>query len=206
MGAVPTTRGARLAWTLLAVALTVIYTLVLTFADTQRLSFANWAYLTLPQGLLAVGYGIGLSWLLLLQVGATRRASRKSSAGVGLVGAVGGVLPSFLCCTPFIPTLLGAFGASGIGLITTTGTAQGFFAGNEVWFQLAGLTVLAVSLVWSAGKLARARCAIASCDLDAGCRDRAMEAAATGAKPFAPDCAEDGAVALDSQIVQRPRA
>lgn len=205
MGAVPTTRGTRLAWALLAAALTVSYTLVLTFADTQRLSFANWAYLTWPQGLLAAGYGIGLSWLLILQVGATRRVRRRSSAGVGLAGAVGGVLPSFLCCTPLIPTLLGAFGVSGIGLITTTGTAQGFFAGNEVWFQLAGLALLAVSLVWSAGKLARARCAIASCDLGPGDDDRATDTAPTGPEAFAADV-DDNARGFGSAAVRGRRA
>lgn len=144
---------------------TTAYILVLPFSYTLRLSFANWDYLTPELGAFAVAFGVLLAWVVICQVYTVRRAAgRARGSGTTLVGAVVGVLPSIVCCTTLVPTLLGLLGASaGTGFGTSVGI-QAFFALHRTWFLVAGVVLLGASAGWATRRVRRAGCG--PCDLD----------------------------------------
>jgi hypothetical protein len=136
------------------------YSLLLPFDFTQRFELANWHYLS--GGLLAwsIVLGAGMGLVLSVQVYAMRRVARaRAAAGTaGGVAFVASLAPSFLCCTPIIPTVLAFVGVSGVGLYGTTGTLQHFFAVHQTEFLAASLALLAATGWWGLRKIASADC------------------------------------------------
>jgi hypothetical protein len=166
-----TDRISRMLFVLLATGITLGYTVTLPFASTQRLSLANWQFLTGRLLGFAIALGVGMAMVLTVQVYALRRAAAARRAAAG--GAIGGfamvlsLLPTFLCCTPIIPTVLATVGLSTVGVYSTTGSLQHFFAVHETAFFVASLGLLAATGWWSLRRLARACCLT-----DTGCAPR----------------------------------
>lgn len=158
----------RVVFLTLTTLITLAYTLVLPFAFTQRLSIANWHFLTTRLLLFAVALGVGMALVLTVQIYAMRRAvAARRLAGGGALGGLAlivSILPTFLCCTPVIPTLLATIGVSATSIYGTTGTLQRFFSAHQIAFFTAGLALLALTAWWSLRRVARA-----SCLDDAGC-------------------------------------
>lgn len=160
--AIATDRISQLLFAVLAGGITVGYTILLPFASTQRLTTHNWQFLTGRLLGFAIALGVGMALVLTLQVYAARRAAAVRRAAAG--GAVSGVamavslLPTFLCCTPIIPTALAAVGLSTVSVYSTTGSLQHFFATHETAFFLASLGLLLATGWWSLRRLARAAC------------------------------------------------
>ncbi len=155
-----------------AAAITFAYTILLPYDYTQRLSLANWAFLT--PGLLAwsLVLGAGMAFLVVVQVHATRRAVAARTGAVGGLAFIASLLPSFLCCTPIIPTLLAFAGLSAVSLYSTTGALQHFFAVHQTSFLAGSLAVLVLA-GWSAlRKLARAACLAGECAPAGDAEDR----------------------------------
>jgi len=151
-----------LLFAVLAVAITGAYSLTLPFAFTQRLSLRNWQFLT-PRLLgFAIALGIGMAFLLTVQVHAFRRAAaaRRASGDKALSGfaLVVSLLPTFLCCTPVIPTVLATFGLSAISVYSTTRSLQHFFEIHQTAFIAASLALLALTTWSSVRRVARAEC------------------------------------------------
>jgi len=151
-----------LLFAVLAVAFTAGYSLTLPFAFTQRLSLRNWQFLT-PRLLgFAIALGIGMAFLLTVQVHAFRRAAaaRRASGDKALSGfaLVVSLLPTFLCCTPVIPTVLATFGLSAISVYSTTRSLQRFFEIHQTAFIAASLALLALTTWSSVRRVARAAC------------------------------------------------
>jgi len=146
----------------LATALVVAfaYTVLLPFGYTQRLSFANWHYLDAYLVAWSVVLGLAMGLVVMVQVYAMRQvaAARASSCAVGGLAFVVSLLTSMLCCTPFIATFLAFVGVSGVGLYTTTGVLQHFFAVHETEFLSASLALLAATGWWGLRKVGRAAC------------------------------------------------
>jgi hypothetical protein len=103
--------------------------------------------------LFSVAFAVGLAWLVTLQVHAVRRVA--SAAGgrpagrtgpFGALAAVLSVLPSLLCCSPILPTVIGVLGLSATARLTTTVQLQHFFATKEN-LVLAGALVLLLAVV-----------------------------------------------------------
>jgi len=136
------------------------YTLLLPFDYTQRFELANWDYLSAYLLIWAIVLGLAMGLVLSVQVYAMRKvvAARAASGAAGGVAFVASLLPSFLCCTPIIPSVLAFVGVSGVGLYTTTGTLQHFFAVHQTEFLAASLVLLALMGWWGLRKLARATC------------------------------------------------
>jgi hypothetical protein len=162
----------RLVFALTAGLVGLGYSLLLPFAYTQRLSFANWDYLDARYVLFSVGFGLGLAWLLTLQVHAVRRIStttsvRERPAGrtgpVAALSALISVLPSLLCCSPILPTLIGLIGLTATTRLTTTVQLQHFFATRENLLLSGALAMLLLSGLWSMRKLTRAHCLTDEC-------------------------------------------
>lgn len=159
-------RGRRVGFVVVAALVTGLYTLLLPFDFTQRLELANWGFLTASQAAWSVVLGLGMGFVLVVQAYAMRRVARArtASGAVGGVAFVASLLPSFLCCTPFVPTLLALVGLSGMSLYTTTGAVQHVFAVDQDVFLGASLALLALTGWWGLHKVATARCAADSCD------------------------------------------
>jgi len=157
-----TDRANMLLFAVLTVAITAGYSLTLPFAFTQRLSLRNWQFLT-PRLLgFAIALGIGMAFLLTVQVHAFRRAAaaRRASGDKALSGfaLVVSLLPTFLCCTPVIPTVLATFGLSAISVYSTTRPLQRFFEIHQTAFIAVSLALLALTAWWSLRRVARAQC------------------------------------------------
>jgi len=154
------TRGRFAGFAMVAGAVTLLYTILLPFDYTQRFELANWHYLDAYLLAWAIVLGLGMGFVVSVQVYAMRRiaAARVASGAVGGLAFVGSLLPSFLCCTPIIPTLLAFVGVSGVGLYGTTGTLQHFFAVHQTEFLSASLVLLLVTGWWGLHKVARSAC------------------------------------------------
>lgn len=166
LGEVFGSRSRQVAFAVLAAGVALLYTLLLPFDFTQRLEFANWEFLTAYQGIWSAALGVGMALVLVIQGYAMRRITRaKAATGtVGGLAFVASLLPSFLCCTPFIPTLLAFVGLSGVSLYSTTGTVQHVFAVYQTEFLAGSTCLLLLTAWWGLHKVASARCAA-----DGGC-------------------------------------
>jgi hypothetical protein len=150
----------KVAFVLVALGVVFLYTLLLPFDFTQRLEFANWNYLDASLVVWSVVLGLAMSLVVVIQVYATRRvveAKVASGAASGLALVVS-LLPSFLCCTPVVPTLLAFVGVSGLGLYTTTGSIQHVFAAYQTGFLAGSLVLLVLMAWWGLSKIAKATC------------------------------------------------
>jgi hypothetical protein len=168
---VATDRIDQLVFVAVAVAVGFGYSVLLPFDFTQRISFANWHYLDARYLIFTVAFALGMAWVLTLQVHAMRRIARdaatrapaRHNGPVGALAAVVSLLPSFLCCSPVVPTVVSLFGLSAATRLHTTGRIQYFFATKQDGLLIAALALLVASGLWSTRKLARARCLAEQC-------------------------------------------
>mgnify|MGYP001773661466 CR=1 FL=1 len=152
---------------------TFLYTLLLPFDYTQRLELGNWHYLNAYLVAWAVLLGLAMGLVACIQIHAMRQIASARPVGGAASGVafVASLLPSFLCCTPIIPSLLAFVGMSGVGLYTTTGVLQHFFAIHQTEFLAASLGLLVMMGWWGLRKLARSTCLA-----DGGCTAGPMSA------------------------------
>lgn len=151
-------RGNQAVFAVVSALVTLAYSLLLPFSFTQRISFHNWHYLDARLLAFSVAFGLTIGWLVTLQIYATRRLIRASGAGIGSTAAGLGVVPSLLCCTPIVPTVLGLVGLSGAGLSQTSGRIQSFFATQQDLILGASLAVIVMAGLWATRRIVRAVC------------------------------------------------
>ncbi len=143
---------------LLTVIIGTLYTILLPFDFTQRFSLANWHYLSAYLAGWSVVLGAGMSLIIVLQIYAMRQIGKANNATLSGFAFIGSILPSFLCCTPVIPTLLAFIGLSTVSVYGTTGALQHFFAVNQTGFLSGSALLLAISGWWSIRSIAKADC------------------------------------------------
>lgn len=151
-------RSNQILFVLLVVIIGTLYTILLPFEFTQRFSLANWNYLDPYLAAWSIVLGIGMSLVIVLQIYAMRRIRSTQTSTLSGFAFIGSILPSFLCCTPIIPTLLAFIGLSTVSVYGTTGALQHFFAVNQTAFLSGSALLLAVSGWWSIRSIARADC------------------------------------------------
>lgn len=152
----------------LTAVISILYTILLPFGFTQRFSFANWQYLDPYLSAWSVLMGAGMSLVIVLQIHSMRRIRSTQTSVIGGFAFIGSILPSFLCCTPIIPTLLAFIGLSTVSIYGTTGTLQHFFAVNQTAFLFGSALLLAISGWWSVRSISKADCLNdACCDTNA---------------------------------------
>src|SRR5215472_1428309 len=142
------------------------YSVLLPFDYTQRISLANWQYFGPRYAAFTAAFALGLAWVVTLQVHAMRRIARTAASSgrprrgglAGVLAAAVSLLPSFLCCSPVVPTLVSLIGLPVATQLRTTGTITYFFATKQDWLLAGALLVLAASIAWSTRKHARAAC------------------------------------------------
>jgi hypothetical protein len=144
------------------------YSVVLPFGYTQRLSLSNWEYLN--GGMLAWSVVIGLlmAFVVSVQLQAMRKVvvARSMGSAAGVLAVLASLLPSFLCCTPIIPSILAFVGVSGVGLYATSGTLEHLFAVHQDLFLAASAGLLALMSWWGLRQLAQSPCCRDRCDAD----------------------------------------
>ena len=141
-----------------ATLVTLVYTILLPFQYTQRLSVANWRYLDGELAIFSLLFGLLLAWLLTANVYSLRALARRSNSSASLGAVLGSLLPSLLCCTPAVPTVLGVVGISSIGIYEWSGRIQSFFARWELYFLLASAGILLASALWTSRLIWTAAC------------------------------------------------
>lgn len=191
LGEVLGSPGRLAGFAVISAVVALAYSLLLPFDYTQRFELANWHYLN--GGLLAwsIVLGVGMGLVASVQVYAMRRIARaRAAAGTaGGVAFVASLLPSFLCCTPIIPTVLAFVGVSGVGLYGTTGTLQHFFAVHQTQFLAASLALLVVTGWWGLHKIATAACLSDGCAVGIAAPAARAAADRPGVKEGALQCA-----------------
>lgn len=160
----------RVVFALTAALVGLGYSVLLPFAYTQRVSTANWRYLDARYVAFTVAFALAMAWLVTLQVHAVRRLARAAAGDsaarggpFGVLAAIVSLLPSLLCCSPIMPTLVGVLGLSATTRLSTTVSLQHFFATNENSIMLGALVLVAGAGLWSVRKLARAACLAGEC-------------------------------------------
>src|SRR5215472_1802122 len=157
----------RVVFATVAVVVGFGYSVLLPFDYTQRVSLANWQYFGPRYAAFTAAFAVGLAWVVTLQVHAMRRIARNARASgrgprrggqVGAVSALVSLLPSLLCCSPAVPTLVSLIGLPVATQLRTTGTITYFFATKQDWLLGGALALLAAAGLWSVRKLARAGC------------------------------------------------
>lgn len=141
-----------------ATVVTLFYTILLPFQYTQRLSIANWRYLDGELAFFSLVFGLLLAWLLTANVYSLRALARRSNASASLGAVLGSLLPSLLCCTPAVPTVLGIVGISSLGIYEWSGRIQSFFAREELFFLVASAGLLLASSLWTWWVMSAAAC------------------------------------------------
>ena len=181
-GEVARDRAGRAVFAAVAAAAGFGYSVLLPFDYTQRISLANWQYFGPRYAAFTAAFALGLGWVVTLQVHAMRRIARTAASSGrprrgGLAGALAAavsLLPSFLCCSPIVPTLVSLIGLPVATQLQTTGTITYFFATKQDWLLGGALALLAATGLWSTRKLARAGCLAGD-----GCELPAASAATT---------------------------
>lgn len=137
---------------------TFLYSLLLPFQYTQRLSPANWHYLNAELATFSAIFGLLMGVIVTLQVYATGEVAERRRGRLSALAIIPGLLPTMLCCTPVVPTILALIGLSTAGIYGTSGLIQSFFAREETYFLLATLGLLGASILWSLHVLRAAPC------------------------------------------------
>jgi hypothetical protein len=150
--------GRRFGWIGLATVFALAYSLLLPFDFTQQIAFSNWAYLDPYIVGWSIALGTAMSLVVMVQISAMRDVVSAGSTSLTGVAFIASLVPSFLCCTPIVPTLLAFVGFSSLGLYSATGGIQHFFATQQTLFLGASLAVLLISLWWSAHRFCHASC------------------------------------------------
>jgi hypothetical protein len=151
-------RGRRIGFTVMAAAVSIAYTILLPFDYTQRFSFANWDYLDPYQIAWSVVLGLGMAFVLIIQFYAMRQVVASSPIALSGVAFVTSLLPSLLCCTPMLPTLLTFVGLSTMQVYGTAGTLQYFFATHQTEFLTGSLLLLVTTAGWGLHRIAHSTC------------------------------------------------
>lgn len=151
-------RGNLIVFGSVALFVGVGYSVMLPFAYTQRITFRNWQHLDTRYIAFSVAFGLVTGWLLMSQTYAIRRVVRTRGGMIGGAGFVAGLLPSLLCCSPIVPTLLGFVGLTGTSLSRVSGRTQYFFATRENLILGASLGLMVLACVWSTRRILRAPC------------------------------------------------
>ncbi len=87
-----------------------------------------------------------LSLTLSLNIYAFRASVLGRGRGLGVGAIFASLLPSSVCCTSLVPSLLAVLGASTPQIFGLTGRIQGFFATYEIAFLGAALVLVLFSL------------------------------------------------------------
>ncbi|PSR37728.1 MAG: hypothetical protein C7B44_02355 [Sulfobacillus thermosulfidooxidans] len=140
--------------------ITAFYSLFLPEASTQQLRWQNWHYLTPMMGLYSVGFGMVISWVVVVQWWAMKQTIAFHSQASSMLAVVVSALPNLLCCTPILPSLLAFAGIPLTSLWRISGPIQGFFAIHATAIEGASLLFAVLMAYWATRRMLHGACAL----------------------------------------------
>ncbi len=110
------------------------------------IGFAALRHLNGELVLLAFLLALLLSVVLTLNAYSVRTALRVRGAGLSIGAVVASLVPGSVCCTPLVPSMLAAIGASTPQIFGLTGRIQGTVVRYEALFPVLSILLLLVAL------------------------------------------------------------
>gem|GEM_PF-1724763 len=129
---------------LIGAPLTVFYLVALPAERFGAIAWGALQFLTPGEAIAGVLLGFGTAATIALNVAAGR--SRPASTTLTFSGIVAAIVPTGLCCTTVIPSVLAALGASAPVIMHISGRYESFFANYAAGFI--GFAVAAVLLAF----------------------------------------------------------
>ena len=127
--------------------LLALYLFMLPSAFTGgSIGLISFSYLNAELAIFSVLLAGLLSLSLALNIYAFRSSARRKGGVLTLGTLASSLLPSTLCCTPVVPTILAFVGASAPQVFGMSGRVQGFIAAYETGFLILASILLLVSL------------------------------------------------------------
>ena len=132
-----------------------LFTLPATYTG-GRIGLVSLKMLTPELGILsfAMAFLIGLILPMSIYSFRSNKKIKKLSAGGFFVS----ILPSLLCCSPLIPSIVALFAASSPAAFGVGGTIQGFIAVNEIYILLGAVALLLFSFAQTAKSITQCIC------------------------------------------------
>ncbi len=164
-------RGAMVGVGAVFVVFALLYAMILPATYTGGvIGLVSLRFLTPEMLVLALVMALLLALIVGLAVHGFRNGAGAKSAG-GALGAVLGILPSLLCCSPVLPlgiaavaAVLPAAGSLGIPV-------QGFIATHELWIYGVAILLMLWGLYGNAGRVLSCGCRPAVAALTTQCPD-----------------------------------
>lgn len=140
----PRRRLSALLLVLIGTPFTVFYLVALPAERFGAIAWGALQFLTPGEAIAAVLLGFGTAATIALNVAAGRL--RPTSTTLSFSGIVAAIVPTSLCCTTVIPSVLAALGASAPAIMHISGRYESFFANYAAAFI--GFAVAAVLLAF----------------------------------------------------------
>jgi hypothetical protein len=119
------------------------------------IGLASVRHLTIALATFAVALAALLSLVLTLNLYGLRTSCRRRGTGLSVGAVLASLVPSSVCCTWLVPSVLAALGASTPQLFGVSGRIQGTVARYEEAFLAGAVVLLLVSLELAAREIVR---------------------------------------------------
>ncbi len=137
----------RLLALIIFVPMLALYLFLLPSAFTAgSIGLISLRYLNAELAIFSVLLAALLSLSLALNIYAFRSSARRKGRALTAGALVSSLLPSTLCCTPVVPTIMAFMGASTLQIFGLAGKVQGFVAAYETAFLSLASILLLISL------------------------------------------------------------
>ena len=146
---------------LLSIAISIAYLYMLDLFHESFILFGSLFIGSLVEvtGIIFLGVMFAISTSMYIYIAkrdATIAKGRTKSAT--FFGLIVGTSSQLLCCTPIVPFVLSALGASTPVLFSLTGKIQGFFANTWIIFIIVSLSIMVISMYSLSGKIWKSCC------------------------------------------------
>ncbi len=135
-----------------SVIVTIIYAYLLSFSSLNLGNVPRILGISIYEILVSALLGIMFSLVLAMSAFSIKR-NMKSSEKIGIGALIASIIPSSLCCTALVPSVLSIAGASTATIIGVTGKIQGPFATLEPVFIIAAIVIMFFGIIQSSKKI-----------------------------------------------------
>jgi hypothetical protein len=135
-----------------SVLVTVVYAYLLSFSSLNLGNVPRILGISVYEVLVSLLLGTMFSLILTMSAFSIKR-NLKSSERMGIGALIASIIPSSLCCTALVPSLLSIAGASTATIIGVTGKIQGPFASLEPVFIIAAIVIMFFGIVQSSKRI-----------------------------------------------------
>jgi hypothetical protein len=135
-----------------SILVTIVYAYLLSFSSLNLGNVPRILGISIYELLVSLLLGIMFSLVLTMSAFSIKR-NIKSSEKVGIGALIASIVPSSMCCTALIPSVLSIAGASTATIIGVTGKIQGPFASLEPVFIIAAVVIMLIGIAQSSKRI-----------------------------------------------------